>query len=111
MTMDIFALVMIPSFFLIHDISQDFLHFNNSKTTGATYGAGNAYIPEHLSSSMGFSAVRVAQCFLYYGLLTIIIGLFVLFLVAIVLSVLRFSAFDYLFGIFKLFLCLTSSFK
>jgi hypothetical protein len=70
MTMDIFALVMIPSFFLIHDISQDFLHFNNSKTTGATYGAGNAYIPEHLSSSMGFSAVRVA---------------FVLFLVAIVL--------------------------
>jgi hypothetical protein len=46
-----------------------------------------------------FSGVRVAQSFV----LCIIVCPFVFFLLAIVLSVLRFTAADYLFGIFKIF--------
>jgi len=59
-------------------------------------------LPEHLSSPSVFSGVRVtrslALCVMFYS------SLFVLFLLAIVMSVLRqFTDSDYPFGIFKLF--------
>jgi hypothetical protein len=62
---------------------------------------------EHLSSSPVFSGVRVARsltfCIMFCRSL---IPLFVLFLLAIVLSVLlRLAPSDYPFGIFKLFFC------
>ena len=69
-----------------------------SNTMGATNGARTAYPSEHLSSSLFFSGVRVAQslvfCVMYCRLL------FFVFLLIIVLSVLRFTDYDYTFGIF-----------
>ena len=70
--------------------------------TGATCGAGT--FPEHLSSYPDFSGVRVTRslvlcaCFVDHCLV------FVLFPLAIVLSVLRYTDSDYPFGIFKLVL-------
>ena len=67
-------------------------------------GTGTAIHPEHLSSPLDFCGVRVTRtlvlcvCFVDRCLSLCI------FLLAIVLSVLRFTAFDYSFGIFKLFL-------
>ena len=66
--------------------------------------------PEHLSSPSVFSRVRVTRslvlcvCFVHCNLL------FVLFLLVIVLSVLRFTDSDYPFGIFKLFFPITTMF-
>jgi hypothetical protein len=58
-------------------------------------------LPEHMSSLPGFSGVRVARSLVF------IIMLFVLFLLAIVLSVLlRFTDSSYSFDIFRLFLSL-----
>ena len=54
-------------------------------------------LPGHLSSSLVFSGVRVTRSLVLYVC-------FVLFLLAIVLSVLRYKDSDYPFGIFKLFL-------
>jgi hypothetical protein len=72
-----------------------------SNTTGSTYGAGTAYpfgTPDH---NPGFSGIRVARslvlCVMFCRSLSI------LFPLATVLSVLlRFKAFDYSIGIFKL---------
>ena len=58
-------------------------------------------LPEHLSSPPGFSGVLVTQSLVLYVMFSR--SLFVLFLLAIVLSVLRFTDSDYPFGIFKLF--------
>ena len=58
-------------------------------------------LPEHQSSSPVFNGVRVSLVFC----VVFCISLFVLFLLAIVLSVLiRFTDSDYTFGIFKLVL-------
>lgn len=57
-------------------------------------------LPEHLSSP-GFSGVRVLDLLLYVYVLWITVCPFSL---AIVFSVLRFTDFDYLFGIFTLLL-------
>ena len=60
-------------------------------------------LPEYLSSLPVFSAVRVTQSLVLYVCFFIIVCPFVLFLLAIVLSVLlRLTDFDYPFGIFKL---------
>jgi hypothetical protein len=72
-----------------------------SNTTGSTYGAGTAYpsgTPDH---NPGFSGISVARslvlCVMFCRSLSI------LFPLATVLSVLlRFKAFDYSIGIFKL---------
>ena len=73
----------------------------NSNMTGVTSGAGTANLPEHLSSTPGFSGVRVAQYLVFC--VVFCRSLLVLFLLALVLSVLYFTASDYNFGIFKLF--------
>jgi len=69
-------------------------------TTGVTSGAGNATLPEHLSSPPVFSGIRVARssvfCVVFWR------SLFVLFLLAIELSVLWFTNCDYPVGILKL---------
>ena len=58
-------------------------------------------LPEHLNSLPGFSEVRVTRSFHVH----VCRSLFVLFLLAIVLFVLlRFTDYNYPFGIFKLFL-------
>jgi hypothetical protein len=60
-------------------------------------------IPEHLSSLHVFCGIRVARSLVFCVMFRR--SLFVLFLLYIVLSVLvRFTASDYPFGIFKLFL-------
>jgi hypothetical protein len=70
---------------------------------GTTSGAGTAYPSEHLSSPAFFSGVRVTRSLVLYDCV-FCRSLFVLFLLAIVLSVLlRYTDSDYLFGIFKLF--------
>jgi hypothetical protein len=63
-------------------------------------------LPEHLSSPPIFRGVRVAGSLgLYVWFFLIVVCPFVLFLLAIVLSVLlRYTASDFPFGIFKLFL-------
>jgi hypothetical protein len=61
-------------------------------------------LPEHLSSPPIFSGVRVSGSLVLYVCFVDRCLSFVLFLLAIVLSVhLRFTDSDYLFGIFKLF--------
>ena len=56
-------------------------------------------LPEHMISPPGFSGIHVTQ-----SLVMFCRSLFVLFLLAIVFSVLRFQDSDYLFGILKLLL-------
>jgi hypothetical protein len=72
---------------------------------GVTSGAGTAYL------SSVFNRVRVARslvfCVVFFK---IVVCPFVLFPVVMMLSVLPlFMAYDYLFGIFKLFSCLINS--
>ena len=60
-------------------------------------------VPEHLSSPPVFSGVRVTRSLVLYICLEIVVCPFVLFLLAIVLSVLlRYTDSGYPFGIFKL---------
>ena len=68
--------------------------------TGVTCGAGTVLtLPKHLGSSPVFSGVRfLVFCIMFYK------SLFVLFHLAIVLSVLRFTACHYHFGFSNLFL-------
>ena len=62
-------------------------------------------LPEHLSSPPVFSGVLLLDLYFYVYALWIVFCLYVLFLLAIVLSVLfRFTDCDYPYGIFKLFL-------
>jgi hypothetical protein len=69
---------------------------NKSNTTGVTCGAAN--FPEYISSPPVISAVRVARSLVFCVVLCR--WLFVLFLLAIVLSILlRLTTSDYLFGI------------
>ena len=89
----------------------NFINNYKSNTTGATCGAGTAYFPEHLSSS---PVLRGGSRFLIFSFmcnsLQIIACPFILFLLAIVLSVLlRFTASDYPFGIYKLLLAIVLS--
>ena len=58
-------------------------------------------MPEHLSSLLVFSRVRVAHCSIFSFICMFCRSLFVL--LTIVLSVLRFTDSGYPFGIFKLF--------
>ena len=80
-----------------------FVSFNSNKT-GVMCGAGTATLPEHMSSPPPFSGVRVAQSSVFLcNVLEIIVCPFVLFLFAIVLSVLIwFTVSGYLFGIFQI---------
>jgi len=62
-------------------------------------------LPEHLSSPPVFSGVRVTPSLVLYVCFFIVVCPFVIFLLAIVLSVLlRYTVSDCPFGIFKLFL-------
>ena len=72
-----------------------------SNTTDATSGSGTATFPKHLNSLPMFSGVRVTRFLVLCVMLCR--SLFVLFLLAIVLSVLRFTDSDYPFGIFTPF--------
>ena len=72
---------------------------------GATIGERNwLTLPDHRSSPLVSSGVRVTRSSVYVFVLQIVACSSVLFLMAIVLSVLRFTDSDYSFGIFKLFL-------
>jgi hypothetical protein len=76
--------------------------FCNKSYTSATCGAGTAY-PSGASEFSGFSGVPVALSLVFCAMCCRL--LFVLFLLTIVLSVLlRFTASDYPFDIFKLFM-------
>ena len=61
-------------------------------------------LPEHMSSSPVFRGVRVTRTLVLYVCFVDVVCPFVLFLLAIVLSVFRFTDSDYSFVIFKLFL-------
>ena len=80
---------------------------NKRNTTGATCGAGTAYPSGALESPHPvFSGVRVARSLVFCVLFCR--SVFVILFLVIILSVLlRFTASDYLFGIFKLFRRLT----
>ena len=69
-----------------------------SNTSDAICGAGTAY-PSGAHEFPGFSRVRVARSLVFCLV-------FCRLLLVIVLYVRRFMAFDYPFGIFKLFLCI-----
>jgi hypothetical protein len=87
----------LSSFVTVHRVC------NTSNTTGATCGAETAYP----SGALGFiSGFKWGSVFSFlHSVLYIIVCPFVIFLLAIVLFVLlRFMAFDYPFGLFKLFL-------
>jgi uncharacterized membrane protein YbhN (UPF0104 family) len=75
---------------------------NKRNTTGATCGAGTAYPSGALESPHPvFSGVRVARSLVFCVLFCR--SVFVILFLVIILSVLlRFTASDYLFGIFKL---------
>ena len=81
--------------FVVTTILSSFITFhpacNNSNMTGVT-----AYLSGTLEFSQGFQVEW--RCYMFC------ISLFVLFLVVIVLSIIRFVVSDYPFGIFKLFL-------
>ena len=78
----------------------------NSRTTGTTYGPETAYPSGALEFIPHFSGVHVARSVIFYEVFcTSMFSPFVPFLFAITLSVLlRFTTFDYPFGILKLFL-------
>jgi hypothetical protein len=87
----------LSSFVTVHRVC------NTSNTTGATCGAETAYP----SGALGFiSGFKWGSVFSFlHSVVYIIVCPFVIFLLAIVLFVLlRFMAFDYPFGLFKLFL-------
>ena len=60
-------------------------------------------LPDHLSLPSVFSGVVLLDLQFYVYVLQIVVCLFVLFLLAIVFSILRYTDSDYHFGIFKLF--------
>ena len=70
-------------------------------TMGATSGAGTAYPSGAFDFTLVFCGVRVTRSLVFSAIFCR--SLFVLFLLAIALSVLRFADSDYPFGIFKLF--------
>ena len=72
---------------------------------GATSGAGTAYPSGAPEFTLVFSGVRVTRSSVLYVCFVGHCLSFCTFLLAIVLSVLRFTDFDYPFGIFKLFFC------
>jgi hypothetical protein len=62
-------------------------------------------LPEHMSSPLVFSGVRVTRSLIYVYALWIVVCPLVLFLLSSVLSfLLRYTDYDYAFDIFKLFL-------
>ena len=76
---------------------------NNSNTTAVACGTGTAYYSTAPAFTPGFSGIRVAR--FLCSVLKIIFCPFVLFPLSIVLSaLLRFTASDYPFDIFKLFI-------
>jgi hypothetical protein len=79
---------------IILDLSFQFEH--------VTSGAGTPYPSRAPEFSAVFSGVRVPRCLVFYVVFyAIIVCLFVLVMVS---SVLRYTASDYLFGIYKLFI-------
>ena len=70
-----------------------------SNRTGATSGAGTAYLSGAPEFTPDFQWSNSFMC----NILQIVVCPFVLFLLPIVLSVLQFTDSDYPFGIFKLF--------
>ena len=93
--------------------SQSFPHswlitgFLTRQTRSIPLSGGGTAHPSVVSEfTTGFSGIRVACSLVFYVVFCSVICPFVLFLLAIVLSVLlRFTDSDYPFGIFKLFLC------
>ena len=76
-----------------------------SNMTGVTRGAGTAFSFGALEFTLGFQWSLCCSIFSFLcSVLQIIVCPFVLFLLAMVVSVLRFMSDDYPFGIFKLFL-------
>jgi hypothetical protein len=79
----------------------------NSSTSGVASVAGSATLLEHLRSSPVFSGDRLTRSLVFYAVFCrsfFFFCPFVLFSLAIALSILRFADFDYSFGIFKLFI-------
>jgi hypothetical protein len=74
------------------------------RISGGTRCTGTAYNTSGATEfTLGFSGVRIAQSLVFAAVFLEIVCLFVLFLLAIVLSVLlRFTSSKYPFGIFKL---------
>ena len=72
-----------------------------SNTLGATSGAGTGYLPVHMGSPQVLSGAHDVRSSVFC--VVFCRALFVLFIVAIVLFVLRLTDSDYPFGIFKLF--------
>ena len=91
-TTHMFVLIIIRSF------PRSLLICNSNKMTGANRGAGIGYISE--IHSRFYLWVLFARSLVFYILFRR--SLFVIFLLAIVLVFLRFAAFGYTFGIFKL---------
>ena len=87
----------------VSQMTTDMFHFfNQINTTGASSGAGTAYPSGARDFTPGF---QWGSC---YSFCSFMCMLFVLFLLAIVLSVLlRYTDFHYPFGIFKLLLPLS----
>ena len=78
---------------------------NKSNTTDVTYGAGTTYPSGASEFTPGFQWGSCCSiCSYLYNDLQIVVCPLVIFLLAIVLSVLRFKASGYHFAVFKLFL-------
>jgi len=73
-----------------------------SKPTGATSGPELLILPDHLRSFPDLSVVQVSQYLVFYALFVDNCCLFVLFHLAIELSLPRITVSDYSFGIFKI---------
>ena len=98
---DVFALLSTISF---HDIIK-YAWFAYSNMTCANSGAGAAYpsgVPECTLGCVWASCCSISN--ILCNFLLFVVGLFVIFYIALVLSVvLKFMASDYPFGIFNLF--------
>ena len=91
--------------FLIHNLYDDLYHRLRT-TTGTTSGTGSAYscISCFIRSSPRFQCVSCCSIFSFLcNGLWIVVSPFVLFILAIVLSVCRFHSSVYRFDIFRLF--------
>ena len=75
---------------------------NHNNTTVLRMEQEMLILPEYLSSPLVCSGIRIVQCFCVVFCRSVFVILSFFFWPFIVLSVLRFTAFDYPFGIFKL---------
>jgi hypothetical protein len=91
---DVLTILFYPHSWLIYNRV-----FNKSNTTGVTCGWGSPYPSGAPEFTPAFSGVRVTRSLVFC--VVFCRSLFVLFLLTIVLSVLRITASDYPFGVFK----------